>query len=81
MQSDHQYVVQKNSQRAHTMQVLDFSPMKESLRTLVKVLIRNGMWSLFFPSERIHSLKSPEWKGIVNVVFNICLVSGYTYLM
>lgn len=37
------------------MQVLDFSPMKESLRTLVKVLILNGMWSLFIPSERMHS--------------------------
>lgn len=42
------------------MQVRDFSPMKESLRTLVKVLIRNGMWSLFFPKERIHSYETRE---------------------
>lgn len=39
----------------HTIQVLDFSPMKESLRTFVKVLIRKGTCSLFRPSERIHS--------------------------
>lgn len=31
--------------------------MKESLRTLVKVLIRKGTCSLFLPSERIHSLR------------------------
>lgn len=41
-----------------TMQVLDLSPMKESLSTFVKVLIRKGMWSLFFPSERMHSWRT-----------------------
>lgn len=30
------------NQHVQTMQVLEFSPMKESLRTLVKVLIRKG---------------------------------------
>lgn len=49
-----------HSQCACTMQVLEFSPMKESLRTLVKVLIRKGMWSLFLPSERMHSYGTHE---------------------
>ena len=41
-----------------TIQVLDFSPMKESLSTLVRVLSLNGTWSPFLPRDRIHSCGS-----------------------
>lgn len=57
------------NQHVQTMQVLDFSPMKESLRTLVKVLIRKGTWSLFLPSERIHSFRRQNTMLVQNMTF------------
>lgn len=41
-----------------TMQVLEFSPMKESRSTWVSLLIRKGMCSLFCPRDRMHSWES-----------------------
>lgn len=38
-----------------TMHVRDFSPMKESRKTWVSLLARNGRWAPLRPSARIHS--------------------------
>lgn len=37
------------------MQVLEFSPIKESLNTCVSLLSRNGVWALFCPRALMHS--------------------------
>lgn len=41
-----------------TMQVREFSPMKESLSTWVSLLSRNGVCDLFCPRARIHSCRT-----------------------
>ena len=41
-----------------TMQVLDFSPMNESLSTWVSLLARNGRWAPFLPKALMHSLRA-----------------------
>ena len=41
-----------------TMQVLDFSPMNESLSTCVNLLARNGRWAPFLPKARMHSFRA-----------------------
>lgn len=38
-----------------TIQVLELTPMKESLSTWVSLLSRKGVWDLFWPKARIHS--------------------------
>lgn len=38
-----------------TMQVREFSPIKESLRTWVSLLALNGVWGLFRPRALMHS--------------------------
>lgn len=43
--------------------------MKESLRTLVKVLIRKGTCSLFLPSERMHSFRRQNTTLLQNMTF------------
>ena len=57
------------------MQVLDFSPMKESRRTLVKVLMRKGMWSLFFPSDRMHSYKQRKRELKIRTIYSRNMIS------
>ncbi len=42
------------------MQVLDFSPMKESRSTCVSLLARNGRWPPFLPKARMHSFKASK---------------------
>jgi len=37
------------------MHVREFSPMKESRRTCVSLLARNGVWGLLRPRARMHS--------------------------
>ena len=41
-----------------TIHVRDFSPMKESRKTWVNLLARNGRWAPLRPSARIHSCKN-----------------------
>ena len=41
-----------------TMQVFDFSPMKESRRTCVSFEALNGKWPPFRPSARMHSFSA-----------------------
>lgn len=40
------------------MQVLDFSPIKESRKTCVNLEARKGKWAPLRPSARMHSFKA-----------------------
>lgn len=44
--------------RMLTIQVLDFSKMKESRNTWVSLLALNGKWELFLPKALIHSFRA-----------------------
>ena len=73
-----------------TIHVRDFSPMKESRKTWVNLLARNGRWAPLRPSARIHSCKNrtinPYYKyaGSSHVFINTRIVhfsSWWYYLL
>jgi hypothetical protein len=63
------------TQHQLTMQVLAFSPMKESLRTWVSLLALNGRWAPLRPKALIHSLRARRDLLISAPSILVCLLA------
>ena len=59
------------------MQVLAFSPMKESLRTCVSLLALKGRWAPLRPNARIHSFKANSDLFISAPSILVCLLAEF----
>ena len=57
------------------MQVLAFSPMKESLSTWVNLLALNGKWAPFLPNARMHSFNARRDLLISAPYILVCLLA------
>lgn len=86
----HQVSLTRSHMISLTIHVRDFSPMKESRKTWVNLLARNGRWAPLRPSARIHSCKNgtinPYYKHAASsrVFMNTCIVhvsSRWYYLL